>query len=187
MKFNLIIFCSLFACSSFCQQRSANIYDRITNQLCDCINKSKETDSVKKKSQCYESVLKNNYEELKRNGIDTTKNKDFKDHYDLYLRRYKKTNGSGQNEIVNSHDDSFVGSLVRQERLANGEYMILLRSSETKMEKSFLSADAVNEKELKKFRPGEDNIIFSYQTITENGKTIFRVKSIVYIGTRSQQ
>jgi len=186
MKLLVILFCLQLVYSSFSQQQADNIYDRITNQLCDCMNKSRETDSVTRKTRCYESVLNSNYEELKSYGVDTTKNKDFKRYYDLYLKRFKKDNVTSGKVTSSTHDDSFVGSLVKQERLANGQYNILLRSSSEKIDRSFVSANPINEDELKRFLPGEDNIIVSYQTISEKDRQVYKIKAIVYIGTEKK-
>ena len=168
------VFFPLLAYSSFCQSNSdANIYDRITNQLCNCIKTSAEKDSLQKKNKCYQVVLEANYEELKSYGVDTVKDKDFKNHYDLYLKRFK-------------NDDGFAGSFVKQERLPGGQYNIVLRSSETKIEKQFLSEEPINEKLLKKLDAGAESIVVSYQTIYQGGKELYRVKSIVYLGNEKK-
>jgi hypothetical protein len=187
MKFLLMFSCWQLVYASFGQQKQArNIYDRITDQLCNCINKSKETDSVKRKAQCYELVLKSNYDELKSYGVDTIKNRDFKSYYDVYLKRFVKDSAAAGKSIPLTGDDSFMGSLVKQERLANGQYNIELRSSSDKTERNFISTDPVDKNELKRFLPGEDNIIISYQTINENGRLVYKVKAIAYIGTEKK-
>jgi hypothetical protein len=174
MRLLLSIFFPLVAYASYAQPGAgANIYDRITTQICNCIKTSQERDSLQKKNKCYEVVLDANYEELKSYGIDTVKNRDFRYRYDVYLKRFK-------------NDESFVGLLVMQERLSDGQYSVLLRSSETKIEKQFLSAEPISEKQLKKLDGGNESIVLSYQTIYHEGKELFKIKSIVYLGSEKK-
>ena len=190
MKFIFLLYGLVFFKATFSQpEQGPTIYDRINQQLCKCLKESSETDSVKRKNYCYEFVLNANYEELKTYGVDTTKNKDFKKYYDLYLKRFGKVTGTAndkQSSGQHDNDDSFMGSLVRQTKLPNGLYNIILRSAELKMEQEFTGTAPIDEKELKRFISGEDNIIVSYQTIARDGKKVNKIKSVVYIGTEKK-
>jgi len=187
MKLLFLLSCLLFFNSSFCQSGpDTAIYDRIVEQLCAYLRMSTEKDSIKRKDYCNEFVLNKNYEELKTYGIDTIKNKDFKRYYDLYLKRFRKCykgDEGKQSPGETGNDDSFIGSLVKQKKLANGEYSITLKSSAGKTERHFTATQPINVAELKRFISGEDNIIVSYQTIDRDGKKEYKIKSVVYIGT----
>ena len=163
---------------------SVNIYDKIFSRLCDCFGSSGITDSTKRKEYCYQFVLNKNYEELKAYGVDTVTNKDFKRYYDLYLKRYsnKKDAYSQRKKTNYAHDDSFLGSLVNQQKISTGEYEVTLKSNSSNSIKKFISAQPIDLNELKRFTAGDDNIIIAYQTVRENGKEKYIVKSIVYIG-----
>jgi hypothetical protein len=160
-----------------------NIYDRIYSQLCNCFETSSLADSVKRKEYCYRLVLIRNYDELKKYGVDTLANKDFKRYYDLYLKRYSGKKNADHPNIKNkpSNDDSFLGSLVDQQKLSTGEYEITLRSGTSNTVRKFISSQPVDQKELNRFLPGEAHIIIAYGTIRENGKEKYIVKSIAYI------
>ena len=163
--------------------KETNIYDKISNQLCNCMKSATITDSTRRKEHCYELVLNENYDELYSYGVDTLKNKDFKKYYDLYLKRFKNTNSKShyESEKKSVKDDSFLGSFIKQEKIPEC-YSITLRSSEHSVTRTFVSAEPINEKELKRFVSGEDNVIVSYGTISQNGKEKYVVKSIVYLG-----
>ena len=168
------------------QQKTAeahNIYDRIFSQLCNCFETSSIADSVKRKDSCYAYVLNKNYDELKKYGVDTLADKNFKRYYDLYLKRYSDKKEVAHSDINDhTHDDSFMGSLVDQQKLPAGGYEITLRSAASKTIRKFSSSQPIDQNELKRFLPGEDNIILSYGTISQDGKERYVVKSILYLG-----
>ncbi len=188
MKY-IITFIFICNCSIAFTQDSAtqatNIYNKIYTQLCNCFAANKIEDSTKRKEYCYALVLNKNYSELKKYGVDTLVNKDFKRYYDLYLKRYagKSSDMLHAQKDDYSQDNSFFGSLVKQEKKADNKYEITLKSRTSNTIRKFISDQAVDQNELKRFIEGEDNIIVSYQTIIDDGKEKYLIKSIVYIGT----
>ena len=151
----LAVFFTFMSTAISAQQKPAeggNIYDKISSQLCNCFVTSSISDSVKRKDHCYQLVLNNNYEELKKYGVDTLADKNFKRYYDLYLKRYSDKKETDHPGIKNNaaHDDGFIGSLIDQKKLSTGEYEITLRATESNTIKKFTSSKPIDQNELKR-------------------------------------
>lgn len=170
------------------QEGALPLYDRIHNQPLRCTAAGKIKGPAARKRHCYQTVLNNNCEELKTYGVDTRKNKDFKNHYDLYLKRYKTPEaGTPAGSAKAEKDDGFAGTFVGQEKRESGRYNITLRSAQDNTVRSFLSKEPVSEKEVKKLVAGKEAVIVSYRTAQKEGKEEYVVKSILYTGEEKKQ
>jgi len=178
MSRQLIFLALLFSLVAKAQSSdSSNIYDRMMKQIHDWMPEAIGKDSFEKRYYCYQAVLIQNYQELKRFGVDTRKDAGFKKYYPLYLKRFKNPGTDDKNP---SADESFLGQFISQRKLSESTYEITLFSNNQNVRASFIHNMPLDENELK-LLPSHDNMVISYHVQTEQNIVIKKVKSVVYL------
>ena len=157
----------------------SGIYERTMLHIRNCLQSTIEKDSIEKRNYCYQKVLVENYEELKKYGVDTLADVGFKKYYPLCLKRFQKPKES--NKALSVKDDSFLGSYVSQSKLSAGSYTINLFSISENKSMVFISDKPLDENEIKLLPKNKDNIAIAYHTQRKNDKVVRLVKSVVYL------
>jgi hypothetical protein len=186
--FSSIIVCLLVVLSSFGQapnktlakqasQESLKIYERIRNQICNCIsNTMRDNKPSTTLDSCYQVTLTNYRDTIKALGFDVSVH----DEYDgktefllnqIRLYRCREIDRLLHKELAEEEAKKllFKGEFVSQKKLETGEYEIILKDNKTKVLNSFKAKRPFDESLVKNFLPGYE-LTIEYE-IARNLKT----------------